>query len=914
MSTVVGSIMARLQLNIDNFAANMKNAEKQIKDVEDKFSGFEDIGNRFTSVGTKLTLGVTAPVVAMGTAMVNTAATFQQGLSKVGAISGATADDMVVLKQKAEDMGAKTQFSATQAADAMSYMAMAGWKTDQIVTGLDGVMNLAAASGEDLASVSDIVTDSMTAFGLEADQAAKFADVLAMASNASNTSVAMLGESFKYVAPIAGAMGYTVEDTSVALGLMANSGIKAGQAGTSLRGALTRMMKPTDDAAAVMDKYGISMTNSDGTMKTLAQVMEMLREKMGGLDEATQIQAATTLFGQESMSGMLAVVNAAPKDFDNLTNSINNADGTAQKVAETMNDNLKGKIDLLTSALEGLAIQFGDILLPIITKFVEWLTGLADKFGQLDEGTQKTILGFALFAASIGPVIIAMGTMIKFAGNVQKNFLLCRKAVLKLASSQKLAALGTKIMTGAQAALNAVMAMNPITLVIIAIAALIAIFVVLWNKCEGFRNFWIGLWEVMKEYAGKLWEWLKETASACIEWLVGAWNSFKETFQAIWQAIKDWFSWLWEGIKSVFTSAVNWVTTTFSGVFEAISTIWEGIKQYFSGAWEVIKNIFLGALLILIDLITLDFGKMKEDIANIWTNIKEGLSNMWEGIKTIFTGWLTALKEFWGTIWEGVWTFIVEVWGRITNYFTNLWTDMKLTISEAWESFKTTISTKCSEIWSAVVQWFSNLLTWLWELPGKLWNIGSDMFTKMKNGVVSTVSGVYDAVVSGISQAINWIKDLPNQALTWGKHMIEGFIDGIKAKVGALVDTVKGVGSKIRDFLGFTIPKKGPLHVYMEWMPHMMEGMRDSLKANEYKLLDQAKSVAGSLSDAIQADTSLASTVGGAGTLNNNVKLSEPTEKNVQYNINIDKVDANNPDDIRKIAEGLEAFRRSQTI
>lgn len=916
MSTVVGSIMARLQLNIDNFAANMKNAEQQIKNVEDKFSGFSDIGSRFTDIGKNITLGVTAPIVGLGTVATNTAATFESSMSKVQAISGATGDELEAMKQKAKEMGASTQFSASESADAMSYMAMAGWNSTQIMDGLAGVMDLAAADGLDLASTSDIVTDAMTAFGLQANQAGEFADVLAAASSAANTNVSMLGESFKYVAPVAGSLGYTAEDTAIALGLMANAGIKGSQGGTALRGALSRLIKPTDDVAALMEKYNLSLTNSDGSMKSLQEVMVMLRDKMGGLDAATQAQAAATLFGQESMSGMLAIINAGAGDFDKLSNAIYNSDGTAKKMADTMNDNLNGKIKTMQSAIEGVAIQLGEILIPIITDVVEWISKWATKFGGLAENTQKVILGVAGLAACIGPAIIMIGSLISAVGKINTAYTVASKAITKFKDMQILATIKTKLMAAAQAALNFVMSLNPITLVIAGIVALVAAFAILWVKCEGFRNFWINLWEVMKEYAGKLWEWLKQTASDCIEWLVGAWNNFKETFQVIWQAIKDWFNWLWEGIKSIFQSAVDWVTTTFSGVFEAITTIWEGIKQYFLGAWEVIKNIFLGALLILIDLITLDFGKMKEDIANIWTNIKEGLANMWEGIKTIFIGWLTALAEFWGTIWNGVWTFITDVWTRISDYLSNLWSDLKTTISEAWTSFKETISTKCSEIWQSVVTWFGNLLTWLWELPGKLWNIGSDMFTKMKNGVMSTVSGVYNAVTEGIGKAINWIKNLPRQALTWGKHMIEGFIDGVKAKIGALVDTVKGVGQKIRDFLGFTVPKKGPLHVYMEWMPHMMEGMRDSLRANQYKLIDQARSVAESLSGAIQSDTSVGAAVYGATTtaLSKNMRLSEPVERNVQYNINIDKVDANNPNDVRKIAEGLEAFRRKDNI
>lgn len=827
----------------------MQNAEAQLKNLDQKFSGFTDIGSRFSDVGKKLTLGITAPVVGLGGVVAKTAIDFEEQMSKVKAISGATGDDFTKLTEKAKEMGAKTQFSAKESAEAMTYMAMAGWDTTSIIDGLGGVMDLAASSGENLGLVSDIVTDAMTAFGLSADQSSRFADVLAQTSASANTNVAMLGESFKYVAPVAGALGYSVEDTSIALGLMANSGIKGSQAGTALRASLSRMIKPTDDMADVMNEYGISLTNSDGSMKTLAEVMDMLRGKLGGLDEATQAQVASTLFGQEAMSGMLAIVNTSEEDYAKLTDSVNGSAGAAADMAAVMQDNLAGKFKQLSSAVEGIAIQLGNILIPIITEVVGFIKEWVDKFAALDEGTQKTILTIAGIAAAVGPAIAIFGKLITTVGKVQRGFNLAKDMTTALMNSQIVAAAKTKIMAAAQAALNAVMSANPITLVVIGIAALVAAFVVLWNKCEGFREFWIGLWEKIKEVAGDVWDWFKETASAVVDGVTQAWASFKEWFTGMWQSIQDFFIGLWEGIKLIFQTSVEWVLETFSGMFEGISMLWEGITQFFAGAWEVIKNIFMGALLILIDLVTLDFGQMKSDIANIWENIKNGLSNMWEGIKTAFEGWLTAIKEFWSTIWTGVWEFIKEVWNNIVNFFKELFTNLGNTISNAWQSFKTTISNKCQEIWQTIVDKFNAVINWLKELPGKLMQIGKDMFTKMKDGVVSTVTGVYTAVVNGVTKAIDWLKALPKQALTWGKHMIEGFIDGVLGSVGKLVDTVKGVGNKIRDFLGFSIPKKGPLHVYMEWMPHMIQGMSASLEDEAPLLYRTAQDVAGGLSD-----------------------------------------------------------------
>lgn len=1014
MSTVVGSIIAKLMLNIDNFAANMKNAEDQLSKIEDKFSGFSDIGSRFTDVGKSLTLGVTTPIVGLGAAIVKTTSDFDTAMSNVKAVSGATGEDFTKLRDKAKEMGATTQFSATQAAEAMGYMAMAGWDTNQIVDGLSGVMYAAAASGEDLAMVSDIITDSMTAFGMKASEAAHFADVLAQASNASNTDIAMLGESFKYVAPLAGSLGYSAEDTSMALGLMANAGIKAGQGGTSLRAALTRLVKPTKEVAGMMEEYGLSLTNSDGSMKSLGQVMEMLRSKLGGLDQATQAQAAATLFGQEAMSGMLAIINTSEADYGKLSDAIYNADGAAENMAATMQDNLKGKIDQLTSALEGVAIQLGDILIPIVTDVVEWINKWVDKFAGLDENTQKIILVIAGLAAAIGPTLIGIGNMITAVGKIGEAYDKAKLMMDGFKNMQALATVKTKLLAAAQGALNLVMSANPITLVILAIVALVAVFVVLWNKCEGFREFWINLWEGMKEAGAKFWEWLQNIGQACIDGLQSAWEavtewwapiweglknapqamwdwmtnlfsnvwesmkagweSFKTGFQDMWNGIKNWFSELWEGIKGVFSDALGWVTETFGGTFDGITQIWEGIKQYFTGAWEVIKNIFAGALLLLLDLVVLDFEQMKSDAMNIWNNIKEGLGQMWEGIQNIFSGYLTAIKEFWSTsweliktkaqeIWDAMWKFITETidkikakisewieefkawwsefWTSALNKIKETWNNMLTSISEtltkignkiteSWNNFLSTIKTKGTEIKDWIVTTWNNILDWFKSLPENLRKIGSDMFTEMKNGVTSTISGVTTAIKNGIQSAINFLTALPGQAVTWGKHMIEGFIKGLTGAVGKLVDTVKGVAQKIRDFLGFTVPKKGPLHVYMEWMPHMMEGMRDSLKANQYKLVNAARGVAGELNEAINSDLSLAtdsiavnadSTITQRGTIvptedkdTSLVKelldeIKKMNEKSTEYNINIDNVDVTDANDVRRLAEDLEFFK-----
>lgn len=317
----------------------------------------KSIAQAGVSAVTTTLAGITAALGAGATAAATVGSSFEAAMSKVSAISGATGDSLQSLTDKAKEMGAKTKFSASESASALQYMAMAGWDTESMLNGIDGIMNLAAADGLDLATTSDIVTDALTAFNLKASDSTHFADVLAKASSSANTNVSMLGESFKYVAPLAGTMGYSVEDVSLALGLMANASVKGSIAGTSLKTALSNLASPTEDMANVMTQYGISISDAEGNALPLIDVMKQLREKFSGLSETEQAATASTLFGKEAMSGMLAIINASDSDFDNLTQNINNADGAAKTMADTMQDNLQGQITILKSGLEGLGIE-----------------------------------------------------------------------------------------------------------------------------------------------------------------------------------------------------------------------------------------------------------------------------------------------------------------------------------------------------------------------------------------------------------------------------------------------------------------------------------------------------------------------------------------------------------------------------
>ena len=369
----------------------------------------KNLGDKISGVGTTLTKSVTTPIVGLGTVAVKTAADFDTAMSQVAAVSGATGKDLDALRDKAREMGSKTKFSASEAAEAMNYMAMAGWKTSDMLSGIEGIMNLAAASGEDLATTSDIVTDALTAFGLTAADSGHFADILAAASSNANTNVSMMGETFKYCAPIAGALGFSAEDTAEAIGLMGNAGIKSTQAGTALRTIMSNLSGEVKICGSSIGEVTIATTNADGSMRDLSAILADCRTAFGGLSESEKAAAAEALVGKNAMSGFLALMNAAPADIEKVSSAIANCDGKSAEMAATMQDNLAGQLTILKSQLEELAISFGEILMPAIRQIVTWVQGFVDKLNGMDEGTKNTIVTIGLLAAAIGPVLTLSG-------------------------------------------------------------------------------------------------------------------------------------------------------------------------------------------------------------------------------------------------------------------------------------------------------------------------------------------------------------------------------------------------------------------------------------------------------------------------------------------------------------------------
>ena len=753
-----------LQREIVETEQKLKSLEEQAKqsgtalqNIAAKGEKLKTVGDNISNVGTKL-LPVTAGVVGLGTAAVKTAADFDSAMSKVAAVSGATGKDLDALRDKAREMGSKTKFSASEAAEAMNYMAMAGWKTEDMLSGIEGVMNLAAASGEDLATTSDIVTDALTAFGLSAKDSGHFADILAAASSNANTNVSMMGETFKYCAPIAGALGFSAEDTAEAIGLMANAGIKGSQAGTALRTIMNNLSGDVKICGSSIGEVTVATTNADGSMRDLSDILADCRTAFSGLSESEKAAAAESLVGRNAMSGFLALMNAGEADINKLSSAIDNCDGCAAGMAETMNDNLAGQLTILKSQLQELAISFGELLMPAIRTIVGWIQKFVDWLNSMDEGTRKVIVTIALVAAAIGPVLIIVGKVISAIGTIMT-------IIPKLAGVINAA-------KGVIAAFNAVCAANPYVLIIAAIVALVAAFIYLWNNCEEFRQFWIDLWESIKEIAVAVWEALKEFFTA-------AWEAIKTTAVTVWNAIKDFFTGLWEGIKNIFTTVVNaistFLTNAWNEIKNTVTTVFNAIKTFFTTIWNGIKSV----------------------ITTVVTAISTFLSTAWNGIKTAITTVLNAIKSVVTTVWNGIKTTI-----------TNIVNGIKNAVATAWNNIKSAVSNAANAIKNAV----------------------SNAFNAMLNGIKNVCGNIYGAVKSGFDKAINFVKNLASEAFQWGADFIGGIVNGIKSMIGKVGDAVSSVADKIRSFLHFSVPDEGPLTDYEKWMPDFIGGLAKGIE------------------------------------------------------------------------------------
>lgn len=809
-----------LQREIIETEQDLKKLEEQAKQSDAALQKIaangeklKTVGDNISSAGQKM-LPVTAAVTGLGTAAVTTAANFESSMSQVQATMGVTKDAMSTvdgqsvntmdtLSELAKKMGAETAFSAKECADALNYLALAGYDTQQMCDTLPTVLNLAAAGDIDLASASDMVTDAMSALGMGVDESTKMVDQMAKTASSTNTSVAQLGEGILTIGATAKSIKGGTAELNTALGILANNGIKGAEGGTHLRNVILSLQNPTDKAAAQMDSLGVSVYDSNGNMRSLNDILGDLNKSMDGMTSADKANIIATIFNKTDLASVNALLANTGDTWDSLQNSITNSAGAAQQMADTQLDNLQGQITILKSALEGLAISFGELLMPAIKQIVDWVQKFVDWLNSMDEGTKKVIVTVALLAAAIGPVLIVIGKVISAVGTIMT-------VVPKIASA-------ISTVKTAFAALNVTMLANPIVLIIAAITALVAAFIYLWNTNEGFRQFWIDLWEGIKQAVITAW-------NAITSFLSTAWESILSLAQTVWGGISGFFTTLWEGIKGVFTSAWEAISGVMTTIWNTITSIWQSIYDTISPLLEAFRYLFetiFEAIRILIE--------------RALTAISQKISEIWNGIVTFLTPILETIKNIFQTVWTAIQTVITTVLTAIKNVVITIWNAIKTAVTTVLNAIKGVVSS----VWNSIKSVVSTVMNTIKNTVSSIWN-------SVKSAVGSIIGQIYNVIHSGFERAVGYVKGLASQAFSWGRDLIMGIVNGIKSAVGAVTDAVNGVANKIRSVLHFSVPDEGPLTDYESWMPDFMAGLA--------KGIEQSKSLVAKAMDGVAAD------------------------------------------------------------
>lgn len=728
MSINVGTAVGYLDLDSSKFMNNLKIASKEMESFSDKSNNagtrFQTLGSSLKTVGSALTKSVSVPLLALGAGAIKVAGDFEAGMSEVSAITGATGKDMEALEQQAKKLGATTKFSARDAAEGMKYFGMAGYDTNQIMSALPSTLNLAAAGNVDLGIACDIVSDAMTGLGMSANETTKFTDIMAATITNSNTSVELMGETLKYVGPVAGTLGIGMVDLSVAIGLMGNAGIKGSQAGTALRAGLTNLVKPTKEMKTAMEKYGVELVkNADGSVNMMG-TMENLRNTLGGLDQATQAQALSTIFGKEAMSGWAAIVNASEGDFNKLSEAIANSDGKASDMAKTMQDNLKGSIDNMKSALEGVLNAIGERLLPIFRNLVDGITNVFTWFNNLNPAIQNIIIAIGGFLAILGPVILLVGSLISNLG-------LIATGLMTLTGTTTLAAAATSAFGSVIAFIT-----GPIGIAIGAITALIATGVLLYKN-----------WDEIKAKCTEIWEGIKNTIDTVFTWICDKLgvdsNEIKSIISDTWNNIKNTISKLIEDIKTNITDTWNnikkCIDESVGAIYNVIKEAWDNIKQALDIAGTAINQLIEGDWDGAKQTIKTAVDMIKTAIKDAWNNIKEIISNLGKGI-------LDSIK----LSWEGIKNSIKESIENIKTSVKNGWDNLKSATETAWNNIKAIIST----IFNGIKSDIQSKINEIKNVISTVWSGLKDLLT----APFIAAKGVIDNILSGISSAISNVK------------------------------------------------------------------------------------------------------------------------------------------------------------
>ena len=821
--------------------------------------GISALGGIASKGLTASTVAISAVSAALSTCAayaIKVGSDFEAGMSNVEAISSASAqsvttasgemvDGLTALTEKAKEMGATTKFSATESSQALNYMAMAGWDAQEMYDGLAGVMTLAAASGEDLATTSDIVTDALTAFGMQASESGHFADVLAQVSASANTNVGLLGETFKYVAPLCGTMGYSAEDASIAIGLMANSGIKGSQAGTALKTAIANMAAPTKAMAAQMAALGIEITNSDGSSKSLMEVMQNLRASFDGLSESEQAAAASTIFGKESMSGMLAVINASDEDFAKLTESIYNCDGAAEQMAATMQDNLQGQITILKSGVEGLGIA-------VYEKLQEPLKNLAVKgqeyIGQLTDAFNSG--GFSGLVAEIGNVLAdAVSMVMTYAPKLVDAAVDCIDAFIGGISSALPAIapaavqIGTTLITGIikvvpQLLSAGVQLLTALVegaasaapqLIVAFVEAVAAVIEALIEQAPALLQ--AGM-ELLQALADGVLQSLPIIAEAAPELIQSLCDSVTETLPQLLATGLEIVNSLVEGLiqaaPQIATAATQIITTLATFVIQNLPTIALAAVEIISTLADTLISSIPSLLKSVVDIMQGILGFVCDNLPTIAQAAVEILTTLCEKLVALIPQLVPVVTQ----IIMSIFNFVVQNLPTIIQAAIQIMVTLVQGIIAQIPTLIPAVVQLISQIFQSIV---ANLPT---IISGAI-----QIITTLAMGLIQAIPHVIAAIPQIVSAIINGF--LNTNWASVGVNIIQGIGSGIasaaKGLVQIAVNAARNAIYAVKSWLGIASPSKRAKKEIGQWI---LPGVGEGVKESEPELNDRMEDAA----------------------------------------------------------------------
>lgn len=634
-----------LQREIIETEQELKRLQEQAIESNAALAKIEEVGDKLQTAGDKISgagqklLPVTAAVAGLGTAAVKTTADFDTSMSQVQATMGITKDaetqlngesvnTVEALRDLAKQMGSETAFSASECADAMNYLALAGYDTQEIYDTLPTVLNLAAAGGIDLASASDMVTDAMSALGMETSEADTMVDQMSKTASTTNTSVAQLGEAILTIGATAKTVKGGTAELNTALGILANNGIKGAEGGTHLRNVILALQSPTDKAAACMESLGVEVYDSEGNMRSLNDILGDLNTSMDGMTSAEKQNIISSIFNKTDLAAVNSLLSNTGDSWDSLQQSITESGGAAQQMADTQLDNLSGQITILKSALEGLAISFGEILMPKIRAAAKKIQEFVDKLNGMNDEQKETVVKIAAVVAAIGPMLILFGKVTSTVGTAMKGFSGLTKGIAKL--GVKIAGSSGSI-TGLGSALGAVA--GPVLAVVAVIGTLAAAFATLWKTNDEFR-----------------------------ENIIGTWNQIKETVSGFCQGIVDRLN----SLGFEFESITEVLSAVWQGFCELLAPVFEGVFNHIANTLSTVLDVILGIVDVFISVFQGDWSSAWEAVKGIFTTMWEGLVSWFENILGTLKGVADVVLGWFGTSWD-------EVWNSVSNTFTNIW-------------------------------------------------------------------------------------------------------------------------------------------------------------------------------------------------------------------------------------------------